>query len=338
MLKEKRHQRVTAKDIANQLGLSQPTVSRILNETKGYRVSEETRRRVLSTAAEMGYRPNALARSLRSQRTNALGLYTGYGYVDARNAFLAAVIGGVQRAADGYEMDLLLYGTFRGTSTEDIFGKMMDGRIDGLLVHTHAEDPLVARLRESRLPTVAIADTIPGIPSVVCDDGDGIRQLVGYLREQGHERIGFVRPKQRFTSVEIRAEAFREALQVYCPNSDIRVLTIDLEEAAPVLETLKTMPDPPTALCCWNDLTALRLLDACRKCGVRVPEDLAVTGFDGLMDVWTVGRSLITVGAHWNEITTRAVELLVRWINDGSPATIPDVVRMPVNLIAGDTA
>jgi DNA-binding LacI/PurR family transcriptional regulator len=339
MLKEERKLRVTAKDIARQVGLSQPTVSRILSDAPGYRVSSQTRERVLSVAQEMGYRPNALARSLRSQRTHVVGLYTGYGYVDARNAFLAGMIGGLQRAADAYQMDLLLHGTFRANSTEALYSAMVDGRIDGLFVHTYAEDPLVERLRESGLPTVAIADTIPGIPSVVCDNAGGMRQLVDYLWGKGHRRIGFIRPGRWFTSVEVRRAAFEAVVREYgAEGNHCPVLTIELEDAEPVLEWLAAMTDPPTALCCWNDLTALRLLEACRRRGVRVPEDLAVCGFDGLIEPWISGRSLFTVGAPWDEITAEAMRLLIQWIERGISEGIPELVCLPVQRIAGDTA
>jgi len=164
---------ITAKEIGRQLGLSQPTVSRVLSGATGHRVSPETRQRVLEAAAQMGYRPNALARSLRQGRTNIIGFYTGYGYLDARNPFLAELIGGLQRAADPRRQDILLHGIFRGASTDDIYGELVDGRIDGLFLHTHSGDPLVARLQNSSLPVVAIADAIAHIPSVIADDAGG---------------------------------------------------------------------------------------------------------------------------------------------------------------------
>src|SRR5579884_4297185 len=119
---------VTSKDIANRLGLSQPTVSRILNGTPGYRVSPATRQRVLDMARQLEYRPNAVARSLRHRKTNIVGFYTGYGVLNARNPYLAALLGGLQQACDHERLDILLHGVYRGKSTDDIYGELVDGR------------------------------------------------------------------------------------------------------------------------------------------------------------------------------------------------------------------
>jgi DNA-binding LacI/PurR family transcriptional regulator len=344
---------VTAKEIGRRLGLSQPTVSRILSGASGHRVSTETRKRVLEAAAQMGYRPNALARSLRQGRTNIVGFYTGYGYLDARNPFLAELIGGLQRAADPQCQDILLHGVFRGASTDDIYGELVDGRIDGLFIHTHTDDPLAARLRDSSLPVVALADAIPDLPSVVADDAGGTRLLLDFLRGKGHRRIGYVRPKQQFCSVERRCTAFREwCCENGVPAEDARIYEIDYEFSEPVLARVLQSPERPTAVCCWNDMAAFDLIYQCRRTGVRIPEDLAVAGFDGLLaDPRLNPRALVTVGASWAEITSKAMDLLMRQINartsngngngdgvDDEEEAIPLLTEFPVAVIPGDTA
>jgi DNA-binding LacI/PurR family transcriptional regulator len=334
---------VTAKDIGRQLGLSQSTVSRILSNAPGHRVSAETRQRVLDTAASLGYRPNAVARSLRRRRTNIVGFYTGYGSLDSRNAFLAEVIGGLLSAANSYRLDLLLHGVFRGASTDDIFSELMDGRIDGLFVHTYAEDPLVARLQNSSLPVVAIADPIPGIPSVVCDDADGVRQLVAYLWERGHRNIAYLHPRLHLTSVEIRRQTFMEEMAArQVPPELSPVFIIDVENAGPALEAMRQLPIPPTAVCCWNDLTALDMVVACRERGLSIPDDVAIVGFDGLLDPKRTIRSPVTIGANWQRITHEAMALMVRQIEirtqrSDETVEVASLTCLPVTLIAGDT-
>ncbi|HVK02510.1 MAG TPA: LacI family DNA-binding transcriptional regulator [Armatimonadaceae bacterium] len=338
---ESQQHSVTAKDIGRELGLSQPTVSRVLSGATGYRVAPETRRRVLEAAARLGYRPNAVARSLRRKRTNIVGFYTGYGYLDARNAFLAEVIGGLQRAADPHRFDVLLHGVYRGASTDAVYGELVDGRVDGLFVHTHGEDPLVALLRESSLPVVALADDVPGIPSVIADDAGGTRLLLDYLWERGHRRIAYVRPATRFRSVEARVETFCEEMAARGGGAEeaAPVLTIQVETAGPALDALRALPaaERPTAVCCWNDLTAFNLIHACRERGVRVPEDLAVVGFDGLLAPHLTPRALVTIGANWNDVTARAMEILVDQINH-TGGHAPPVTRLPCRLLPGDTA
>jgi DNA-binding LacI/PurR family transcriptional regulator len=345
---------ITAKEIGRRLGLSQPTVSRILSGASGHRVSAETRRRVLDTAAEMGYRPNALARSLRQGRTNIVGFYTGYGYIDARNPFLAELIGGLQRAADPRRLDILLHGVFRGASTDDIYGELVDGRIDGLFLHTHADDPLAAKLRDSVLPVVALADAISGIPSVVADDTNGTRMLLDYLWNKGHRHIGYIRPTNRFASVERRIDAFQSWTAEHgISRSNAPIYEVEFEYSKAALEAVLTSPKPPTAMCCWNDMTAFDLLYQCRQRGVIVPDDLAIVGFDGLLaDPRLCPRALVTVGASWTDIADRAMDLLMQQMhashsddNERENETDNDaalggplLTRLPVTLAMGDTA
>ncbi|MDX1934912.1 MAG: LacI family DNA-binding transcriptional regulator [Capsulimonadales bacterium] len=340
---------MTAKEIGRRLGLSQSTVSRILSNAPGHRVSEDTRRRVLETAAGLGYRPNAVARSLRQRRTNIVGFYTGYGTLDSRNAFLAEVIGGLLRAADVHRLDLLLHGVYRGASTEDIFNELMDGRIDGLFVHTNSRDPLVARLRESSLPVVAIADPIPGLSSVVCDDADGIRQLVAYLWERGHRCIAYLHPGMELTSVNIRRDTFiDEMARLGAAPEQAPVLTIPMEDTRPALRAIRERREPPTAVCCWNDLSALDLIVTCRELGMSIPGDLAVVGFDGLFYPKRMVRELVTIRANWQRITAEAMVSLIRQMEyrsgrrhapttDDESSEEPDWICLPVSLIPGDT-
>lgn len=335
---------VTAKDIGNALGLSQPTVSRILTGAAGHRVAEETRTRVMQAAAQMGYRPNAIARSLRRRRTNIVGFYTGYGYIDARNAFLSAVIGSLQQVASAHRMDVLLHGVFRGASTDDIYSELIDGRVDGLFLHTHVGDPLVERLAKSDMvPVVAVADALPGIPSVVCDDEAGTRSLVAHLWEQGHRRIAYVYPRTRFASVERRIGAFLTEMRERGAEAQASQFAIDVEVTRPVLEQIRTMANPPTAVCCWNDLTAFDLIHECGNAGISVPGELAVVGFDGLFDPRLTSRRLVTVAANWNVIAQQAMEHLFAQIEarfspeEEEREPIPEVTTLPVRLVAGDT-
>ena len=340
---ERNNSVVTAKDIGNALGLSQPTVSRILAGAAGHRVADETRTRVVEAAAKMGYRPNAVARSLRRRRTNIVGFYTGYGYLDARNAFLAAVIGGLQQAANGRRMDVLLHSVFRGSSTDDIYAELMDGRVDGLFLHTHAGDPLAERLAQSdALPIVAIADALPGIASVVCDDEAGSRALVAHLWERGHRRIGYVYPRIRFVSVERRMSAFLAEMRARGAEHNAPTFAINIEVTRPALEQIRAMARPPTAVCCWNDLAAFDLIRECEMAGLRVPGALAVAGFDGLLDPRLTPRHLATIAADWNTIAEGAMvqlheQIETRFCTEDGRHEPPAVTTYPVALVTGDT-
>lgn len=328
---------VRAIDLARELNLSQSTVSRILSGDAQHRVSPATRKRVMDAARRMGYQPNGIARSLRMGRTHTIGLHMSHS-CDARNPFVGTLIGAVQAACRTHRLDLMLHSTLHGSPAEELHGRLRDGRIDGLLLHATPDDPLVSLLAGSSLPVVAVADRLPGIPSVMSDDADGVARTIERLWQRGYRRYAFLAPEQRLNSAERRCLAFEEILRLRGAEA-ADVLRIPYEDAATQLEALRSK-GPGLAVCCWNDLTAYRLLRACGQAGIRVPGELAVTGFDGFPDERLPSRSLVTVRCPWEEVAAQAVELLVRVIERSPDETEPGPeteIRLPVELLDGDT-
>jgi DNA-binding LacI/PurR family transcriptional regulator len=333
---------VTAKDIARELQLSQPTVSRILSGDASHRASEETRRRVNEAARRLGYRANAVASSLRRGRTGLIGLHTNHNY-DARNEFFGSIIGGLQCACNARGLDLLLHSALHGRSASEMFDRLRDGRVDGLILHSSSDDPLVAMLSESSLPVVSVADSLPGMASVTCDDAAGMKALLDYLWGRGYRRFVFAAPTLKLPSVETRGEVFaRELKKRRLPASARRVTHIAFEDAAPLLGEVRGEPGEagggPTVVCCWNDRTAYNLLHECARRGVRVPQDLAVAGFDGFRCDKAPAQQLVSVGCPWPDVASRALSLLAEQIEAGAGAPSADEICLPVTLLEGDTA
>lgn len=331
---------VTAKDVARQLNLSQPTVSRILSGARGHRASEQTRQRVMEAARELGYRPNAIAQSLRRGRTNIVGVHTNHDY-DARNDFYGTIIGALQCACRSHHLDLLLHSASYGSSADAMFDKLRDGRVDGLILHASLGDSLVETLSRSSLPVVAVADPLPGLPSVTCDDADGARQLVSHLWAKGYRDFVYLMPSVSLASVERRSAAFeRELKRRDIAPANREMVAIDFEAAAPAIDGILAR-NARTAVCCWNDRTAYNVLKECSARGIAVPERLAVAGFDGLRDDKLPARQLLTVRCPWEDVSARALEWLVELI-DSCEAEDERIesreVRLPVTLLEGDTA
>ena len=328
---------VTAKDIARELQLSQPTVSRILSGDQKHRVSDATRQRVVEAARRLGYQPNAVARSLRRGRTDIIGLYTNHDY-DARNDFLGTILGALQRNCEAHDLDLLLHSAQFGRSPETMLGKLRDGRIDGLILHADADDPLVALLGQSRMPVVAIADRLPGLASVTCDDADGIRQMMAFLWSRGHRRFVYLVPENPPVSVARRHETFlSEAARLGVPESDRLTLRVDFEHTEGALDALRGFGYPCAALC-WNDRSAYHLLRDALNSGVRVPAELAVTGFDGFLDEKIPARSLVTVKCPWEAAAATAFRLLLKQIENSHEASDGEETCLPITLLTGNTA
>jgi DNA-binding LacI/PurR family transcriptional regulator len=316
--------------LAQRLGISQSTVSRALSPATSHKVAPQTRERILKAAADLGYRPNAVARSLKQRRTNTIGFYTGHGYLDLSNDFMMGILAGIQSACEQLQMDLLLHGVYRQHSVDEFFHALLDGRVDGLALHTRVNDPLTPRLVEAGLPLVAIADRMPTVPSVVCDDAAGIQKAVGYLKQRGHEHIAFIGSTALFESGARRADTFAELMG---PQAAIRRQSPS--DNTPRLNEILAMVPRPTAVCCWNDMTAYSIWRECHQQGVRVPDDLAIIGFDGFGCRKCLAPRLTTIRVPWGEIAQNACQLLAAQIQG---KVVPAETVFPVELIMGDTA
>lgn len=329
---------VTAKDIASELDLSQPTVSRILNGDKGHRAAEATRKRVWETAKRLGYQPNAIARSLRHGRTDIIGVHTSHNY-DVRNDFLGTVVGALQRACSDYQLDLMLHSARNGTPAAEMFGKLRDGRVDGLILHADTHDPLVEMLGESALPVVAIADALPGLDAVTCDDGEGMTQMIELLWARGHRNFAFLLPTIELASVQRRRATFSAELERRgVAATERRIIEIKYEDVEPALYEIQAQGR--VAVCCWNDRTAYNLLKVCAARGIAVPEQIAVTGFDGFLDDQLPARRLVTVKCPWENAAEAALKRLVHLIETRQKkqaAPRPQEICLPVTLSQGDT-
>lgn len=330
---------VTAKDVARELNLSQPTVSRILSGDRAYRASEATRHRVWEAARRMGYQPNAVARSLRHGRTNVIGVHTSHNY-DVRNNFLRTIVGALQCACGEHRLDVMLHSAQHGSSAEEIYSKLRDGRVDGLILHADRNDELIEILGRSPLPVVAVADAIPNLNAVTSDDAAGMTMLLDELWRRGHRRFVFLAPPVPLPSIELRQATFEAELQARgVAPADRRVIPVCFEDTTGVLEEL--LAEAPRAVCCWNDRTAYNLLGSCLQRGVQIPEQLAVAGFDGFRDDQIPARMLLTVKCPWEEVATVALKRLIELIDsrmDKREPSAPHEIRLPVSLLDGDTA
>lgn len=327
----------TLRDVSEKVAVSQYTVSVVLNGSKSNtRVSAATREKILKAAQDLGYRPNSLARALRQKSTNILGLYFGYGHLEPHDPFHAEVLTGLQRGCEACERDLMIHYSFHRYSLDELFGELVGGKIDGLVLIASPTDPLVERVRGSHLPVVAMTDAIDGIPTVVADDAAGSRAIADHLYEKGHRTV-FYRacPGESFSAAR-RQEAF-EARAAELGMTTISGRTDDwkgglAEEEKQILAQRSLIG--VTAAVCWGDPSAHALLAYCRTVGISVPQDLAIVGFNGIEPPVEPARVMTTVKAHWSTVAERSVHLLVDLL-EGREA--PLLTVLPVNFVPGDT-
>ena len=316
----------TMKDVAERAGVSVMTVSLALrNESESERMTLETRDRVLSAARDLGYKPNGRARALRLGKTDVIGLYAGHGYVNVRIPFFMEIVSGLQEGCEQVRRDLLLHGVFHGKSEETIYSELADGRLDGLIVQIGSQHALASLLRDSHFAVVAIADPIEGIPSVLVDDANGSELLAEHLAQLGHRKVAYLGcPQEGVSSAERRQNAFLRHADSH------GVSVINTRSVGP----LELLGMGVTAIACWNDDTAHRLLSTCARSGIRVPDDLAIVGFDGSPIPYQDQAMLTTVLAPWAEVARVAVHRLDQLLQGHS---VPEQTVLPVQIQLGLT-
>ncbi|ARU40097.1 hypothetical protein CCB80_02665 [Armatimonadetes bacterium Uphvl-Ar1] len=333
------NKKVTLKDIAHAVGVSQFTVSVVLNGAKSNtRVSDGTRAKILDAAREMGYLPNALARALRNQATNILGLYFGYGHLEPHDPFHAEVLTGLQRGCEICEKDLMIHYSFHRYGVDEIFAELAGGKIDGLVLIASPDDPLVERLRGSKLSFVAMTDVIPGVPGVIADDAAGSVEIARHLAGLGHKNVMYRSCPGQSDSALRREVAFIDEAKRFGIET-VSVKTSDWKgrlDAAEIDLLARRRENGITAAVCWGDPSAYALLSYCKSNDVRVPNDLAVVGFNGIEMPYEPAHVLTTVRANWALVAQRAVQLLVDQL-DGK-TEISDLTVLPVEFCPGETS
>lgn len=337
----------TLKEIAILAGVNPAAVSVVLNGTKSTsRVSETNRNAILKAAAELNYRPNGLARSLRIRRTGIIGYFSGYQALDPRNIYVAEVMSGLQAACVRLGLELLLYTPHQNLSPQAVVSNVSDGRLDGLIVTARADHPIVPLLTRAHLPVVAIADALPEIPSVVADMERGGRLQAQYLASKGHRRVMYVPADYPFASVLERQQGFLDeaallgiAVQMASPIHGYHPELSPIEVKPMILgdEELERLrgPERPTALVCWDDAPAYRIASQLARLGIRVPEDVAVIGFNGCEPTIEPRWDLSTVRAPFRDMASLAVETLAKAVDQ---LPVPLVQTLPVDLVPRATA
>ncbi|MGO8670007.1 MAG: LacI family DNA-binding transcriptional regulator [Capsulimonadaceae bacterium] len=326
--------RATLKDVARQVGVSVTTASKVLNHTMSSGgVSESTRHRIEETARELGYQANSLARSLVRQRADTIAFFFDH-HLNLNEPFSAALIEGAEEGCQARDQALLIYARRPGQTEDDVCGKLQSGMVDGVAFSGWTPRSIVARLRASGMPVVQYAYRDEVMPSVVVDEEAGGEITMAYLASRGHRHVLYrTSPGVGPLRIEChRCAAHRHGLSLSVVEAANTVGDFTPEEIAILA---RPRSERPTAVVCWNDEFAYRVLDHCDATGVHVPEDLAVIGFDGAATFPTPRHRLTTVFAPWVEMARTAVSLLVD-LRDGHEIARETV--LPVELRVGETA
>jgi len=327
----------TIYDVAKRAGVSITTVSRILNTPD--KVNSETREKVLKAIDALDFIPKAEARARAMQRTGRIGVITPF---FTAPSFIQR-LRGIAETLSPENYELVIYTVDSSNHLQGYLSSLpLTGNLDGLIVLSlPVGDIEVRRLIDHGLPAVLIEYPHPKLNCVEIDDVEGGYMATTYLLGKGHRRIAFLGdtdlPEYSIHPVNLRLSGFRRALKearIKVPDTFVRLAPYTQAQTRQVAKELLNLPNPPTAIFAATDFQALGVLKAARQLEIKVPEQLAVIGFDDL-DMAEYA-DLTTISQHLDESGRLAVELLLAQIE--SPSRPPRHVKLPLTFIERQTA
>jgi len=327
----------TIRDVAAQAGVSISVASNALND-KG-RVSARTRQRVKQAAQEIGYVPSYSARRLRGKDVRAIGVIVAVSqeevfstryFSEATHAF------GLAAAASGYKLHYIHLSELQFSPTS-LYETLSDGAVDGVIIVApilSQVDMVIQAMAElPHIPYVLFSASPdrPGVSYVDSDGQGGARLAIRHLLDLGHQRIAYVGPPEENSNALDRLRGSQAAMR----EAGLTLLSYSVEEWDGPLPLDQMLADQVTAVFTFDDLTALRTIGDLRRCGLQVPDDVAVIGFDDERFGKVTYPALTTIYQPLSEMSIEAVNYLVRCL-DGE-ATEPYRKVFPVKLIVRDS-
>lgn len=323
---------VSLKDVARAAGVSTSTVSRALYHHP--RISQETADRVRHLAEEMGYTPSLLARSLVTQDTATIGVVLS----SVSDPFVGQLVHGVEEVASRAGYSVLIGSSYRNPDLErEIVRSFYGRRASGIIVTGSQIDLGYLDLRKRFLLPVVLINC-PAYPhSISTDNVSGARAAMQHLVRLGHRRIAYVGNPLSYNANRERLQGYQSVLAEAGLTPD-EALVVDgdggVARGAEAMKCLLALPRPPTAVFCFNDLTALGVMHALALAGVHVPEACSVIGFDDLELAPYFCPPLTTVRQPRRKMGGRAMEMLLALMDEKGT---PQAEILPTELVVRDT-
>jgi DNA-binding LacI/PurR family transcriptional regulator len=309
---------VKLEDIAKETGFSISTVSRVLSNSN-YPVAEQIRAKVVQAAEMMGYEPNIAARSLRTDRTNTIGIIVD----DLLSPFTPPIVRGIQDTLNenGF-LSLIVNSDWDPDQEQAAIKTLLSRPVDGIIFVEYSHQTTSDILEHSNRPHVFV-HRLFGSPiknSVVPDDYHGASLATEHLIDLGHRQIAYINGPENWHTCRARLSGFRDTLiDHHMPFEPSLVQPGDweLESGYKAAENFLSLPERPTAIFAANDLMALGAIYALQDAGLKVPEDVAVVGYDNRNFTKIVRPRITTVNMPVIEMGGVAAELILNQIAEG---------------------
>jgi LacI family transcriptional regulator len=312
----------TMRDVARLAGVSQSTVSRVLSETvtSPVPISEETRQRVLSVVEELGYQPNMIARSLRTQRTQMIAVMIG----DISNAFYHPIVRAVQDYARTRDYDVLISNGDHLYENETRFLQTVLRRpVDGVIMAPHrlTTDDLDKFMRRSHIPVVALGAQVkhPMIDVVGGTSEPATHEAIRWLiHDQGHRRIGLIGVVDDMPPGPARLRGYERAMNAAGLEIEpgfVQKVEFTTEGGRRAMAAFLQQSNPPSAVFACNSLMAIGAIRVAQEHGYKVPDDISVMGFDDIPENSIVHPKLTIIARDLQTIGRQVVEILFERID-----------------------
>ncbi len=330
---------VTIRELSQKCGLSVSTVSKALN---GYSdVSEETRELVRTIAHEIGYRPNSLARALKTNKTYNLGvLFVDDNQSGLTHNYFAAVLDSFKVEAERRGYDITFINHNIGKTNMTYLEHCRYRNVDGIcLACVDFQAPEVVELVMSDLPAVTIDHLFNNRTCIQSENRQGMQALVRYVYEKGHRGIAYVHGAKSAVT-ETRVTSFLRTmsdLSLDVPSGFLQPSVYhDPAATYQVVKRMLSAPRRPSCILMPDDYAALGGIEAAGEAGLRIPEDLSIAGFDGIKLIQRLTPRLTTIAQDTTRIGQEAARQLVHLI-ERPRTTYPEIISIPTRLLPGDT-
>ncbi|SFG20663.1 LacI family DNA-binding transcriptional regulator [Oribacterium sp. WCC10] len=312
---------VSLKDISNACGVSIATVSKALNDHSD--ISAEKKAQIKKTAAELGYRPNAAAQALKTNRTNNIGVL----FVDEANSglthdYFSHVLDSFKQTAEKNGYDITFINSNRSDENRmSYLSHALYRGFDGVVIAcVDFYDPEVTELVNSSIPVVTIDHMFDSCMSVQSDNVTGMKDLVTYIYKQGHKKIAYIHARETSSVTQSRLTCFYKTMQEFgLEIPDEYMISAPYRDTVKTYEATKKLLDlknPPTCIICPDDFSSFGCMNAVRERGLRIPEDISIVGYDGIELARRISPRLTTLVQDTRKLGSLAAEKLIALINN----------------------
>jgi DNA-binding LacI/PurR family transcriptional regulator len=316
-------------DIAKAAGVSKSTVSRAFTHPAA--VKPRTLERINNTAQKLNYTPNALARAMITKKTETFGfIIHREQFPIITNPFYGQILESVVELTG--EKGYSLYISSAGAVPEHSFNVLLQKQVDGVVFASYTDPNMLQSFLQRHIPVVLVNSRVehPDVCSVLSDDYGGIGQIVDYLVKKNHRTIGIIEGKFSQFIYARRHQAFLQALKKHSLKSNPRHIAAT---SANMQDSYKTACEilggkhPPTALVCTNDTIAVGALKAAHRLGLKVPGDIAITGYDNSSLCTACEPALTSVDANTRDMGAAAVDFLFKQIEGKTISRVTKTVK-----------